>query len=41
MPNAILTNQEVEALLSAIENGQVLVGQKVEPKKRKKKNPTL
>ncbi|GJQ23652.1 MAG: flagellar motor switch protein FliM [Candidatus Brocadia sapporoensis] len=36
MPNAILTNQEVEALLSAIENGQVLVGQKVEPKKEKK-----
>lgn len=36
MSNAILTNQEVEALLSAIESGQVLVGQKVEPKKEKK-----
>ncbi|MBE7444459.1 MAG: FliM/FliN family flagellar motor switch protein [Planctomycetia bacterium] len=36
MPNPILTNQEVEALLSAIESGQVLVGQKIEPKKEKK-----
>lgn len=36
MSNAILTNQEVEALLSAIESGQVLVGQKIEPKKEKK-----
>ncbi len=36
MSNAILTNEEVEALLSAIETGQVLVGQKVEPKREKK-----
>ncbi|NUO07142.1 MAG: FliM/FliN family flagellar motor switch protein [Candidatus Brocadia sp.] len=36
MSNAILTNQEVEALLSAIESGQVLVGQKIESKKEKK-----
>ncbi len=36
MSNTILSNQEVEALLSAIESGQVLVGQKVEQKKEKK-----
>lgn len=36
MSNAILTNQEVEALLSAIENGKVLVGQKLEPKRERK-----
>lgn len=36
MSNAILSNQEVEALLSAIESGQVLVGQNIEPKKEKK-----
>ena len=36
MSNSILNNEEVEALLSAIESGQVLVGQKVEPKKGKK-----
>lgn len=36
MSNAILSNQEVEALLSAIESGQVLVGQKIEPKKERK-----
>lgn len=36
MSNAILSNQEVEALLSAIESGQVLVGQKIEPKREKK-----
>lgn len=36
MSNSILNNEEVEALLSAIEGGQVLVGQKVEPKKGKK-----
>ena len=36
MANSILNNDEVEALLSAIEGGQVLVGQKVEPKKDKK-----
>src|SRR3972149_1342373 len=36
MSNAILNNEEVEALLSAIESGQVLVGQRVEPKKEKK-----
>lgn len=36
MSNAILTTQEVEALLSAIENGQVLVGQKIESKKERK-----
>ncbi len=36
MSNAILSNQEVEALLTAIESGQVLIGQKVEPKKDKK-----
>ncbi|MFN3531399.1 MAG: flagellar motor switch protein FliM [Candidatus Brocadia sp.] len=36
MTNAILTNQEVEALLSAIESGQVLVGQNIEPKKERK-----
>ena len=36
MSNAILNNEEVEALLSAIESGQVLVGQRVEPKKGKK-----
>lgn len=36
MANAILKNEEVEALLAAIETGQVLVGQKVETKKDKK-----
>lgn len=36
MANAILSNQEVEALLTAIESGQVLVGQKIEQKKEKK-----
>ncbi len=36
MTNAILNNDEVEALLNAIEGGQVLVGQKVEQKKEKK-----
>lgn len=36
MANSILNNEEVEALLSAIEGGQVLVGQKEEPKKDKK-----
>lgn len=36
MSNAILSNQEVDALLSAIESGQVLVGQKIEPKKERK-----
>ncbi len=36
MSNSILSNEEVEALLSAIETGQVLVGQKAEPKKEKK-----
>ena len=36
MSNGILSNQEVEALLSAIESGQVLVGQKIEHKKEKK-----
>ena len=36
MSNSILNNEEVEALLSAIEGGQILVGQKVEPKKGKK-----
>lgn len=36
MANAILKNEEVEALLAAIETGQVLVGQKVEAKKDKK-----
>src|SRR3972149_4331241 len=36
MANSILNNDEVEALLSAIEGGQVLVGQRVEPKKEKK-----
>ena len=36
MSNSILNNEEVEALLSAIEGGQVLVGQKVEPKKERK-----
>ncbi len=36
MANSILSNEEVEALLSAIETGQVLVGQKIEPKKEKK-----
>ncbi len=36
MSNSILNNEEVDALLSAIEGGQVLVGQKVEPKKDKK-----
>lgn len=36
MSNAILSNQEVEALLSAIESGQVLVGQKIEQKKERK-----
>lgn len=36
MSNAILNNEEVDALLAAIETGQVLVGQKVEPKKDKK-----
>jgi len=36
MSNAILSNDEVDALLSAIESGQVLIGQNVEPKKEKK-----
>src|SRR3989337_4432799 len=36
MSNSILNNEEVDALLSAIEGGQILVGQKVEPKKEKK-----
>ncbi|HHT9137618.1 MAG TPA: flagellar motor switch protein FliM [Candidatus Wunengus sp. YC60] len=36
MSNSILNNEEVEALLSAIEGGQVLVGQKIEPKREKK-----
>ena len=36
MSNSILNNEEVEALLFAIEGGQVLVGQKVEPKKGKR-----
>lgn len=36
MSNSILSNEEVEALLSAIETGQVLVGQKAEPKREKK-----
>lgn len=36
MSNAILSNEEVDALLSAIETGQVLVGQNIEPKKDKK-----
>ena len=36
MSNAILNNEEVDALLSAIEGGQVLVGQRVEPRKDKK-----
>lgn len=36
MSTSILNNDEVEALLSAIEGGQVLVGQKVESKKDKK-----
>lgn len=36
MSNSILNNEEVDALLSAIEGGQILVGQKVEPKKDKK-----
>ena len=36
MSNSILNNEEVDALLSAIEGGQILVGQKVEPKKGKK-----
>ena len=36
MSNSILNNEEVEALLSAIEGGQILIGQKLEPKKEKK-----
>lgn len=36
MANSILNNDEVEALLSAIEGGQVLIGQKIEPKRGKK-----
>ncbi|MDR4509060.1 MAG: flagellar motor switch protein FliM [Candidatus Brocadiaceae bacterium] len=36
MSNAILSNEEVDALLNAIENGQVLVGQKAEKSKEKK-----
>ena len=36
MSNSILNNEEVDALLSAIEGGQILIGQKVEPKKGKK-----
>ena len=41
MSNSILNNEEVDALLSAIEGGQVLVGQKVEPKKIKRFNTMI
>jgi len=36
MSDAILSNEEVDALLSAIESGQVLVGEQVEQKREKK-----
>ena len=41
MSTSILNNDEVEALLSAIEGGQVLVGQKVESKKIKRFNTMI
>ena len=41
MSNSILNNEEVDALLSAIEGGQILVGQKVEPKKEKRFNTMI
>ena len=41
MSNSILNNEEVEALLSAIEGGQVLVGAKSRTRKRGKRFNTM